>query len=113
MENKYRKEIMAVLMAIQKLGHEIIWADDGGERFKLKGKAIESATKLAAEVVLSVDESHVGFKTPKGNKFWIFFVLGNGAGEAVADWSIPADAAEAKELDKALTAVSRKFEEVA
>jgi len=41
---------------------------------------------------------------------WIWFILGNGRGEAVADWLIPRDADEAKALSDAVSEVSERME---
>lgn len=66
----------------------------------------------ATDAVLLCDESHLMISTPKGDKTWIYFVLGNELGEAVNDWGIPFDADEANVLWEAISKVSDRYMEM-
>ena len=112
--NDYKKEVGAFLRAFRKLGHELIKVDydngygrsEGVNMIALKPTQVSKAVSAICEV----DDSHLFMRTPLGQMIWVWFILGNGRGEAVADWSPPRDVNEAKALDKAWSEVSRRME---
>lgn len=113
--NKYYNEVRETIRAVMNSGFKLIKVDydcgygtEQGHDF-IYCKAGNSLLK-ATEAILAVDESHLFIKTPSGDEVWVYFVLGNEAGLAVNDWSIPSDKDEAEALKAAISDVSDKWE---
>ena len=104
-EGPFDKPVRDLLKRLTAAGFVLQWADDGEEVFQ-----VIKNVDHAADILLSVDESHIGIK--KGLvPFWLFIVLGNGKEEIVSDYTWT-DCPEHKELEVVLDAFSAHWASV-
>lgn len=80
----YKEEVTLVLTQLEKLGWKIDEVNNGDEDEKV------SSIEEAVEKILETDESHV-YITKDGKTCWLFIVLGNEPGVALADYSVNDD----------------------
>ena len=96
-EGPFDAPVRDLLKRLKAAGFVLQWADDGEDVFH-----VIKNVDHAADILLSVDESHIGIK--KGLvPFWLFIVLGNGKDEIVSDYTWT-DCPEHKELEAVLDA---------
>lgn len=84
MKTHYREEVSLLLTQIGKLGWKIDEVNNGDEDEKV------SSVEEAVEKILETDESHV-YAKKDGKTCWLFIVLGNEPGVALADYTVNSD----------------------
>lgn len=111
--NTYYNEVSETIQGIVNNGFELIKVDYERGYGETEGEDYIdcSAGNIgeAVDAVLAVDECHLYLKTPSGGEVWVRFVLGNGPGLAVNDWTISTDLNEQAALSAAITEVCNKY----
>lgn len=78
-----RKMVRFLISTAKAHGYELVWVDDGEERYK------PTSEKAVMDAVFAVDECRIGFKHPDEQKSHsAVIVLGNSGWEAIADNSM-------------------------
>jgi len=83
----YESEVHSLIRRLVTAGLIPVKVYDGDEWIDCRP---ESLATDAAEIILSVDDSHLVVKNLEGQRAELAIILGNCPGEALADWSAPA-----------------------
>ena len=77
-----RRIVKGLVEHLKAAGFELMGLNDGEEEIET------TDLKEAMEHIFNLDESHIYFKSPAGQKHWIFLVHGNGV-DIISDYGVP------------------------
>ena len=109
----YEIETGAVIRALRKIGYKLLKVDYDNGYGRTEGVGLvtlkPTQVKKAISACSGVDSCHLFVGIPGWQPIWLHLIYGNSPGELVADWSIPLNSNQAKELDDAISRVQGRF----